>query len=70
VRVSHTFEPVFDDPNLISLGGLPAVMALAERAGLHQLAGEHVRVPGTAGEPGGEGARAGRGDDRRGGQHH
>ena len=49
MRVSHTFEPVFDDPNLISLGGLPAVMALAERAGLHQLAGEHVRVPGTAG---------------------
>jgi Transposase DDE domain group 1 len=49
VRVCHTLAPVFDDPNLISLGGLPAVMQLAEQAGLHQLAGEHVRVPGTAG---------------------
>jgi hypothetical protein len=49
VRVSHTVDPVFDDPNLISLGGLPAVMRLAEQAGLYRLVAEHVRVPGTAG---------------------
>jgi hypothetical protein len=49
VRVCHTIEPVFDDPNLIALGGLPAVMALAEQAGLHDLVEEHVTVPGTAG---------------------
>jgi len=40
---------VFDDPNLISHGGLPAVMELAEQAGLHGLVAEHVTVPGTAG---------------------
>ena len=49
MRVCHTIEPVFDDPNLIALGGLPAVMALAEQAGLHDLVEEHVTVPGTAG---------------------
>ena len=32
VRVCHTLEPVFDDPNLIAFGGLPAVMSLAEHA--------------------------------------
>ena len=47
--VSHTFQPVFDDPNLIACGGLPAVMRLAEQAGLHDLVEEHVTVPGTAG---------------------
>jgi len=49
VRVCHSLEPVFDDPNLIAYGGLPAVMAVAEQAGLHELVGEHVTVPGTAG---------------------
>jgi hypothetical protein len=49
VRVSHIVEPVFDDPNLIGLGGLPAVLGLAEQAGLHDLVDEHVTVPGTAG---------------------
>lgn len=49
MRVSHIVEPVFDDPNLIGLGGLPAVLGLAEQAGLHDLVDEHVRVPGTAG---------------------
>lgn len=49
MKVSHSLVPVFDDPNLTSLGGLPAVMVLAERAGLHGLAGEHVKVPGHAG---------------------
>ena len=49
MRVCHSFEAVFDDPNLIACGGLPAVMDLAEQAGLHELAAQHVRVPGPAG---------------------
>ena len=49
MRVCHTIEPVFDDPNLVALGGLPAVMRLAEQAGLHELVDQHVTVPGTAG---------------------
>jgi hypothetical protein len=34
----------FDDPNLVSRAGLVPVMALAQRAGLADLAGEHVRI--------------------------
>ena len=49
MRVSHKVTAVFDDPNLISVGGLAPVMALAERAGLHELVTEHVTVPGSAG---------------------
>jgi len=49
MKACHTIEPVFDDPNLIAFGGLPAVMALAEQAGLYELVTEHVTVPGTAG---------------------
>ena len=49
MRVCHTLEPVFDDPNLIAFGGLPAVMTLAEHAGLHDLVDDRVTVPGTAG---------------------
>ena len=49
MRVCHTFQPVFDDPNLVAFGGLPAVMQLAEQAGLHELVEQHVTVPGTAG---------------------
>ena len=49
MQVSHTLEPVLDDPNLIAFGGLPAVMSLAEQAGLYDLVAEHVTVPGTAG---------------------
>jgi len=49
VRVCHSLEPVFDDPNLIAYGGLPAVMTVAEQAGLHALVDAHVTVPGTAG---------------------
>ena len=49
MRVCHTFQPVFDDPNLVAFGGLPAVMRLAEQAGLHDLVAQHVTVPGTAG---------------------
>lgn len=39
----------FDDPNLVSRGGLAAVMALAERAGLHALVREHVNPAGPCG---------------------
>ena len=49
MRVCHSLDPVFDDPNLIAFGGLPAVLTLAEQASLHALVDDHVRVPGTAG---------------------
>ena len=49
MRVSHKLTAVFDDPNLISVAGLAPVMALAERAGLHDLVAEHVTVAGSAG---------------------
>ena len=49
MKACHTIQPVFDDPNLIAFGGLPAVMRLAEQAGLHDLVEEHVTVSGTAG---------------------
>src|SRR3954451_1134647 len=49
MRVSHWVTAVFDDPNLISVGGLAPVMALEERAGLHELVAEHVTVAGSAG---------------------
>jgi hypothetical protein len=39
----------FDDPNLVSHAGLVPVMALAERAGLHDLVAEHVRPGGECG---------------------
>jgi len=35
----------FDDPNLVSAGGLVPVLALAESAGLRDLADEHLNVP-------------------------
>jgi hypothetical protein len=40
---------VFDDPNLVSHAGLFPVMALAGRAGLHDLIAEHVRPAGDCG---------------------
>jgi hypothetical protein len=52
VRLSHTparTSAVFDDPNLVSHGGLVPVMALAERAGLPGLLAEHVRPGGGCG---------------------
>jgi len=36
---------VFDDPNLVSSAGLVPVLALAERAGLRELADAHLSVP-------------------------
>jgi hypothetical protein len=48
MRLSHTLgrtSVAFDDPNLVSAGGLVPVLALAERAGLRDLADEHLSVP-------------------------
>jgi len=49
MRVCHNLSASFDDPNLVSCAGLVPVMALAERAGLHDLVAAHVRVPGSGG---------------------
>jgi hypothetical protein len=49
VRVSHSFTSVFDDPNLVSCGGLAPVLALAHRCGLHRLVEDRVRLDGDAG---------------------
>jgi hypothetical protein len=44
MRVCHDVTAVFDDPNLVSCAGLAPVLRLAERAGLHELVGEHVHL--------------------------
>jgi Transposase DDE domain group 1 len=47
VRLLHelaTIDATFDDPRLVSRAGLVPVMALAQRAGLGDLAGEQVRI--------------------------
>jgi hypothetical protein len=47
VRLLHSLAKIhatFDDPNLVSRAGLVPVMALAQRAGLADLAGDHVRI--------------------------
>src|SRR5215471_16207038 len=52
VRLLHDLSKIhatFDDPNLVSRAGLVPVMALAQRAGLAALAGEHVRIVGSCG---------------------
>jgi hypothetical protein len=48
MRVSHRVSAVFDDPNLVSCGGLVPVLGLAERCGLHRLVAESVTVSGPA----------------------
>jgi hypothetical protein len=48
VKLSHTLvatSAVFDDPNLVSSAGLVPVLALADRAGLRELAEKHLTVP-------------------------
>ena len=48
MQLSHTLghtSVAFDDPNLVSPAGLVPVMALADRAGLRELADEHLSVP-------------------------
>ena len=52
MRLLHSLAKTrasFDDPNLVSHGGLAPLMALVERAGLHDLAAEHVRPDGDCG---------------------
>jgi Transposase DDE domain group 1 len=49
MRVCHGLTAVFDDPNLVSCAGLAPVLALAERAGLQRLVGEHLRIAKTGG---------------------
>jgi hypothetical protein len=52
VRLSHVparTRAVFDDPNLVSHGGLVPVVALAERCGLPGLLAKHVRPGGECG---------------------
>lgn len=52
MKLSHTprrSSVAFDDPNLVSAGGLVPVMALAESAGLRDLADEHLTVPADKG---------------------
>jgi hypothetical protein len=52
VRLLHSLAKThasFDDPNLVSHAGLVPVMALADRAGLADLAAEHVRPGGDCG---------------------
>src|SRR5665648_974666 len=49
MRSCHNLSAGFDASNLVSCAGLIPVMTLAERAGLHDLARAHVRVPGAAG---------------------
>jgi Transposase DDE domain group 1 len=47
VRLLHELTKIharFDDPNLVSHAGLVPVMALAQRAGLGDLAAEYVRI--------------------------
>jgi len=44
MRVCHGFSAVFDDPNLVSCAGLAPVLRLADRADLHRLVAEHVRI--------------------------
>jgi hypothetical protein len=48
VQLSHRPQAIrarFDDPNLVSSGGLVPVMALAESSGLRELADERLSVP-------------------------
>ena len=52
MKLSHTrsaTSAVFDDPNLVSAAGLVPVLALAQRAGLADLADLHLSVPGDKG---------------------
>ncbi len=52
MRVSHDFPDLsatFDDPNLVSCAGLAPALALAERAGLSELVGQHLTLAGEGG---------------------
>ena len=52
MQLSHTLRTtsaVFDDPNLVSSAGLVPALALADRAGLGELADDHLTVPADKG---------------------
>ena len=52
MKLSHTLtatSALFDDPNLVSSAGLVPMLALAESAGLRDLADEHLTVPSDKG---------------------
>ena len=53
MRVAHGYTAVFDDPNLVSCAGLAPVLELAERAGLQDLAADHLKRNGGSGLSGG-----------------
>jgi hypothetical protein len=56
MRLSHGVPvrtAVFDEPNLVSHAGLVPAMGLATRAGLIELADQHLTVPGGAGHAAG-----------------
>lgn len=64
MRVSQRVPADFHDPNRVSVAGLVPALAVAERAGLHEVAAE--RVAGSAGgERGGQRVRGGRGNGGR-----
>ncbi len=44
MRVRHDVTAVFDDPNLVSCAALAPVLQLAERAGLHRLVADLVKI--------------------------
>ena len=51
MRLLHSLAKThasFDDPNLVSRAGLVPVMALAQRGGLSDLIGGHVRQGASA----------------------
>ena len=50
MRVCHGVNAVFDDPNLVSCAGLAPVLELAERARLHDIVEEHVRIDRLGGQ--------------------
>ena len=47
MRVSHGVSAVFDDPNLVSCGGLVPVMSLAARCGLAELVADQLTLSGA-----------------------
>ncbi len=46
MRVSHDVSHSFDDPNLVSCGGLVPAVGLAQRCGLHDLAADRLTLRG------------------------
>ena len=45
MKASHTIRPVFDDPNVVSTGGMVPALRLAESAGLYDLLEAGLTVP-------------------------